>query len=315
MANTCYNSITFSGDPEKVEALLSYLNNAIELSWQREEAKRGLYQFIRYKDTVLSEPWLAGQNFNFQSLSFPPIDAMVALAAQFHFNFEYRYHEPSRGVYGESVYQNGEHQDARLDAKDYRAVYYAAENDVFFYQGKCYSDPYIVFDILLENKKNGIPNEPYQPLKIVMNPLDKRLAGILPQIDLAGTAFTIDLRLNELRETLSPWNVIYLDDLLMSEDGNKYLFLFDKELHKQFELTPQVTELPDNIVMLEIPYDVDLDPVGVANRLENDVNSFLKDFPLKEGLTARVIPIHETNVPEMLEQNWRDAQQGYGAGR
>lgn len=127
MANTCYNSITFSGDPEKVDALHSFLNQEIALSWEREEAKRGLSQFIRYKDLVLDDPWLAGQNFNFQSLSFPPINAMVALAAQFHVNFEYRYHEPRRGVYGESVYQNGEHQDTRLDAKDYRAVYYAAE--------------------------------------------------------------------------------------------------------------------------------------------------------------------------------------------
>lgn len=182
---------------------------------------------------------------------------------------------------------------------------------MFFYQGKCYSDPYIVFDILLENKKNGIANEPYQPLKIVMNALDKRLAGILPQIDLAGTAFTIDLRLNELREKEAPWNAIRLDDLIMSEDGDKYLLLYDIEAHKIFDLTQQVMELPGNVVMLEIPYDIELDPVGVAYRMENDVNSFLKDFPLKEELTARVIPIHETNVPEVLEQNRRDAQQGY----
>jgi hypothetical protein len=101
----------------------------------------------------------------------------------------------------------------------------------------------------------------------------------LPNISLAGTEFTIDVRCNELRQTERPWNIINLDDLEAIQSDTAYRFLFDtktKELYRG-----EIEKRPASVVCLVIPSSEELDPIGMARRMGMDDNSFLDDFSAK----------------------------------
>lgn len=59
--------------------------------------------------------------------------------------------------------------------------------------------------------------------------LDRRLAGELPHIDIAGTDFTIDWRLKQIRETAVPGNQLEIKDMKLSASGDTYLCFYDNK--------------------------------------------------------------------------------------
>lgn len=136
-----------------------------------------------------------------------------------------------------------------------------------------------------------------------------RLAGKLPHIDLAGTDFTVDWRLKEMRETELPWKNISFDDLEMDDHGDNYLCFFDTEIHELYMPPGNLLKLPDNVVVLEIPNEVKLDPVAVARQYGSDLNELLKEHPIQETLKAKLWPLSESGLPEIIENNIRMQEQ------
>jgi hypothetical protein len=132
-----------------------------------------------------------------------------------------------------------------------------------------------------------------------------RLTGKLPHIDIAGTDFTIDWRLRELRETAAPWNRINIHDLTESESGEEYLALYDTVEKRLYDFDDTITTLPENVVGLEIPIGTVLDPVAVAREHGVDINAFVRENPIRKDLTAVIKPISETGLPELVEGNLR----------
>ena len=146
--------------------------------------------------------------------------------------------------------------------------------------------------------------------------LAMRLSGKFPHIDLAGTDFTIDWRLKELRETAVPWNRINIHDLTESESGAEYLALYDTKEKRLYDFDDSITTLPENVVGLEIPIGTVLDPVAVAREHGADIIEFVRENPIQENLTALVRPITETGLPELVEENLRKlAGPGEDSGR
>ena len=133
--------------------------------------------------------------------------------------------------------------------------------------------------------------------------LKRRLSGVLPHIDLAGTDFTVDWRLKELRETDAPWNHIDLEYMEMSDSGEEYICLYDTEHHILYSPDENITELPKNVVMLEIPNELALDPVAVARTFEMNESTFLNDYPIQENLKATVKPLTDTLLPDIIAEN------------
>ena len=133
--------------------------------------------------------------------------------------------------------------------------------------------------------------------------LAMRLSGKLPHIDLAGTDFTIDWRLKELRETELPWKHISLRDMEMSDNGEEYLCFYNTETHELFEPDEKLLELPENVVVLEIPNEVKLDPVAVAREHGMEATGLLNEHPLQMQLAAKVTPLADTGLPEYIENN------------
>ncbi len=130
-----------------------------------------------------------------------------------------------------------------------------------------------------------------------------RLSGKLPHIDLAGTDFTIDWRLRQMRETEVPWKHISFDDLEMDESGEAYLCFYHTETHEIFIPEENITELPENVVVLEIPYELKLDPIAVARDYGIGETDLLAEHPIQLTLAAKVIPLSESGLPEFIENN------------
>lgn len=138
--------------------------------------------------------------------------------------------------------------------------------------------------------------------------LQERLTGKLPHIDLDGTDFTIDWRLRELRETESPWNKLDFNTMDMSESGDEYFCLYNTADHTHYQFDDAITSLPENIILLEIPYEIKLDPVAVAREYAIDVRQFVMQNPIQKDLKANVKPLSATGIPELIEENLKKEQ-------
>jgi hypothetical protein len=142
-----------------------------------------------------------------------------------------------------------------------------------------------------------------------------RQSGKLPHIDLAGTDFTVDWRLRQMRDTEQPWNNISFDDFEMDDYGNKYLCFFNTQTHELYMPPEDLIELQEHVVVLEIPNELDLDPVAVAREYGSNLSELLREYPINENLVAKVSPLSETGLPAMIENNIRLQQQNSSTER
>jgi hypothetical protein len=133
--------------------------------------------------------------------------------------------------------------------------------------------------------------------------LTKRLKGALPHIDFAGTDFTVDWRLKELRETEEPWKCISFNDDLWESETGEYLCFYNLVTHNIYMPPEDLVEIPQNIVVLEIPNELDLDPVAVARGYGLAETTFLNDHPIRASLAAKVKPLAGSGLPEFIEAN------------
>jgi hypothetical protein len=147
------------------------------------------------------------------------------------------------------------------------------------------------------------PMEKKQPELSQLELVAWRLAGKLPHIDINGTDFTIDLRLRELRDRESPWNSIDLTDLEPQLDGDGPSFFYDTKKHSLYELDGNLTELPENVVLVELPNEYILDPVAAARSVGYSDDRFLGEYPIQQYLIAVVTRLEETFLPKMIQEN------------
>jgi hypothetical protein len=95
----------------------------------------------------------------------------------------------------------------------------------------------------------------------------------------------------------------------MDDYGDNYLCFFDTETHELYMPPGNLLKLPDNVVVLEIPNEVKLDPVAVARQYGSDINELLKEHPIQETLKAKLWPLSESGLPEIIENNIRMQEQ------
>jgi hypothetical protein len=96
----------------------------------------------------------------------------------------------------------------------------------------------------------------------------------LPKVDLGGTEFFVDLRLNEFRQVTNPYNSISFDEMMENEEG--YVLCFDLSKKTAFHGDREELELrKGELKLLQIPHLKELDPYGyelVIERLQGQVN-------------------------------------------
>ncbi|MBB5441086.1 hypothetical protein HDC92_004791 [Pedobacter sp. AK017] len=138
--------------------------------------------------------------------------------------------------------------------------------------------------------------------------LEKRVSGRLPIIDIAGTSFTVDLGRNELRETKNPGNVINFKELVFSESKDKYHCYYHIKKHRIFHPDKDITVIPKNVKLLEIPNKNALDPFAVASEKGAVVKEFIAKYPLQGTIMANLHPLSKSYLPQIVKENLIEKQ-------
>lgn len=158
------------------------------------------------------------------------------------------------------------------------------------------------------SEKHGMPLEQMAgktDFEIIVDQeaLKARLDGTLPQIDIAGDKFIVDLRLHELRHAEYFFPVISLKSLDLTDDGWHFEAFYEPIMKQVVAIDPKLTEFPNGVVKIKLPNELGLDPVGTARIYGMSERDLLRRYPIQKELKALVIPLSETNVPRLIQQN------------
>lgn len=148
-----------------------------------------------------------------------------------------------------------------------------------------------------------------------MDLLELRKKGVLPSIDIAGQDFTVDIRLNELRNREEPWRKLRLDEMVTSPDGRHYIFFYDPGEKAILHVDQELQQVPERAVLVEIPDEMGLDPVGVARKYGLSDGYFLKMHPLEKSMVARITALEKSGLHEYLDNDrieGREVKRGLG---
>lgn len=81
----------------------------------------------------------------------------------------------------------------------------------------------------------------------------------LPTVDIAGTAFYVDVLHDELRQKDNPENRISFN--VFDQDGDGYTFLYDR---KRKNVSESRGQMEDSFQWVTLPALMELDPEGIA---------------------------------------------------
>jgi hypothetical protein len=135
---------------------------------------------------------------------------------------------------------------------------------------------------------------------------------MMPVIDIAGQKFRIDLRFEKLKSTTDPSIKIELNNTLDCHGDLHYGFYFHRGTKQAVKIDHTITSLPPRVVWVEIPWDDKLDPVAVARREDLDIKNYLVTHPFEKELKAKVVPLSETGLAELVKRNKAALDKGKG---
>ncbi len=125
--------------------------------------------------------------------------------------------------------------------------------------------------------------------------LAERIKGRLPIIDIAGHPFFVEVRFGTLRPKdnfLS--NGINIAEIEPDPETRKLSFYYHIPSMSEFQPSPNLTELPKDVVQVIVPNMFLLDPIGMARAVGlPDRHFYDKDMPLKMYSMAKIIPINK----------------------
>ena len=131
--------------------------------------------------------------------------------------------------------------------------------------------------------------------------LQRRLQGILPQIDIAGDKYFADVRIKELRFTKAAHISLQFREMDLDEFSGRYFFFYDKTAKVIYPADADPAKIPNGIVAVAIPYDGRLDPVGYAQTNNYSIEEILKLYPVQMELKAEVRELDEQTRQRLIE--------------
>lgn len=139
------------------------------------------------------------------------------------------------------------------------------------------------------------------------------MQGFWPSIDIAGEPFFAYVKhgciATQDREVLS---TIAFADMrkdhgftVYGNDSNCYHFPYDLKTKTISDLDFSViTSIPPDTVIVQVPDERSIDPVGFSRLHGADLRAFLKLNPIRNmEFVAKVIPWSKTTVPEIIQRN------------
>jgi hypothetical protein len=158
------------------------------------------------------------------------------------------------------------------------------------------------------SRRYGVPVEqlkdkPDFEVIVDQEALALRRTGKLPLIDINGEDFVVDLRMQELRHSEYFYPILSLRSFELTEDGWHYTAFYEPIMKQVIELDPKLIEFPPHIFQIKIPNEIGLDPVATAREYGMDEKELLRRYPIEKDLKAEIIPLSETNIPRLIQQN------------
>jgi hypothetical protein len=135
--------------------------------------------------------------------------------------------------------------------------------------------------------------------------MEQRLKGRLPIIDIAGHPFFVDMRLGLLRP-IDNFSTMGIDvqDIPMDEDTKRLRFDYHIPSMTRIQIAPDATELPKDVVRVEVPNMYFLDPVGMAHRNGKEPRYYCADgIPLKMYRKATILPLQKTELAVKVKEH------------
>lgn len=134
-----------------------------------------------------------------------------------------------------------------------------------------------------------------------------REKGVLPVIEIAGHPFYVDIRMDSLRpkDDFSTTGIQFaeIEDCL-TEDESTYTVPYDPNTKEYVELDfNSITAIPEGLIIVEIPYQSQLDPIGYALKHDLDPKDLLRVYPPGRDMKARIVPWSETPIERIMERN------------
>ena len=137
--------------------------------------------------------------------------------------------------------------------------------------------------------------------------VDRRLGGLLPVIEIAGHPFFVDLRMGSLRpmDDFSTAGILFTEiEDCMLEDGRSYWIPYDPATHQYVAIDyREITKIPKGIVMVEIPNEERLDPIGYSQLHGFDAEPILRANPIEHTMKARIVSWDETPIEMIIKEN------------
>ncbi len=140
--------------------------------------------------------------------------------------------------------------------------------------------------------------------------LHKRLnAGMLPVISIVDHPFYVDLRMGSVRpkDDFSTQGILFseLDHIgAMKDDESAYLAIYNPITHQLGEIDfSSITSLPNDLILIELPVPVRLDPIGYARMHDLPMQRILRGHPPKMEMQARVADWDEIRLLSTINKN------------
>ncbi|HKO79351.1 MAG TPA: hypothetical protein VJU78_03110 [Chitinophagaceae bacterium] len=133
--------------------------------------------------------------------------------------------------------------------------------------------------------------------------LRKRLSGELPEIDIAGKYFIADFNKDELRLKDDSNFRINLNAFYYDTENGTYKALYNLRTCTIEVINDKVKEIPTDVVLLDIPSQFKVDPVGLSEWFNLDLKDTLIKSPLQERYKAEVTPLNENIIALAVRSN------------
>ena len=118
----------------------------------------------------------------------------------------------------------------------------------------------------------------------------ERVSGKLPEIDINGERFIVDLQHGELRLIDHPELTLRFKDFEPGffDDDFSYRFFYDPGQRAVISGEEAARSTKGNILKVELPLTIQLDPVWIARSLGREDKAFIRDYPVQKDLKASV---------------------------
>lgn len=316
MANWCVNNVAFTGD---LAGILKAVQLFKKMTYDEETNRQPKTpDFLKDGQASMFDFGVSQKGIYFRTPWSPAIETVRQVAEHFALDYVHKYEEYGMKLCGEASSRSGTFNHICVDHSDMRGITYDREQEQFSFEGRFYDDDWGIIVDLLDRKRElrdaefqkaiskpiaPKPDLNAQPQLSQAELIAWRLAGKLPHIDINGTDFTIDVRLKELRETVSPWNRLEYSEQESSLDHDDYTFFYDTKKNNIWELDDNLTELPENVVLVSMPNEMILDPVAAARSVGYEETKFLNEYPIQPDLKATVTQLSETFLPQFIREN------------